>query len=236
MRLLDDRGYLRTGDLRRLGIFERHGARAGRHDLDEVRAPANLLPHRLAHLVRAVGLAIHVREVRAARRGRGEDASACEYTRFCKRAELDGAPHVQKVVPEGADITKAGDPHAQHLPKSGRDEVVLDLRLDARLALERRGQVERGDVHVCVDKTGKQRPSGEVGDCRGLRRGVATRSDADDLAVLDEYRRALSRRGARSVDETRVREIQRSHRKPLSSKKLARTRSPAGCSALDSSG
>ena len=62
--LVDDRVQLLGGHLRRLGILDQHRARAGRHQLDEVGAAAQLLAHRLAHVLGAVGLAVH----------RGEDA------------------------------------------------------------------------------------------------------------------------------------------------------------------
>ena len=67
--LVDDRRDLLAGHLRGVGILELDRARAGGHDLDEVGAAPELLADGAAHVVGAVGLAVHARR-RSARRAR----------------------------------------------------------------------------------------------------------------------------------------------------------------------
>ena len=93
--LLDHGRDLGTRHLSRLGILERNRPRTRRHHLDEVGAAPDLLARRLAHLVRAVRLAVHVPEVRSARGGRGEDPAARQDARPRERAELDCTPGME---------------------------------------------------------------------------------------------------------------------------------------------
>jgi hypothetical protein len=44
---------------------------------------------------------------------------------------------VKQVVAGRADFANGGDPHPQHPPQPGRDEVVANLRRHRVLALER---------------------------------------------------------------------------------------------------
>ena len=65
--LVHDRGQLGGHHLRGLGILAHHRTRAGCHYLDEAGAGADLLAHRLAHLVGPVRLPVHGAEDGAAR-------------------------------------------------------------------------------------------------------------------------------------------------------------------------
>ena len=64
---VDERRKLLAGQLGGLGIFALDGARACRHDFDEVGAAAKLGPHGLAQIPRAIGLAVHRSEHAPAR-------------------------------------------------------------------------------------------------------------------------------------------------------------------------
>ena len=140
VRLVDERGELRVGQLRRLGILELVRARAGGHHLDEVRAVAQLLADGLADLVGAVGLAVHRAVEAAAGSGRGDDQPAGQQPRPAKRAVAHRLARLLGLEALRADVAQRRHAHPQRLAQARLQEVgagagqdrlgsVLGLRL-----------------------------------------------------------------------------------------------------------
>ena len=167
--LVDDRGQLGSRHLRRLGILDEHRARARRHQLDVVGAAAKLLAHRLAHLVGAVGLAVHRREDRAAGRGGRDDPPARQDPRTVDDAEPHRVAQSERLVviaPTSRTVVMPG--REQHAGGLGEDEVA-ELAPARELAVERGRRAEAGapehvarQVGVRVDQPRHERASLEV--------------------------------------------------------------------------
>ena len=203
VRLLDERRDLLAGHLRGIRVLELDRARAGRHQLDEVRAVAELLAHGAADVVRAVGLAVHPGEEAPARARRGDDPPAGQQARPAERAEPHRLARLDDRAAEGADVAHGRHPAAQGLGEVGRDDMrgrAGQQRLGALVRLRQLGL----DVRMRVDEPRHQRAPLEV-DRRGVAgRRVRGARDELDPAVADEHRRALARRRARAVQQARV--------------------------------
>ena len=207
VRLLHERGDLGAGELRRVRVLELDRARAGRHDLDEVGAAAQLLADRLADLVRPVGLAVHAVEELAARPGRGHDAPARQQARPPEGAVAHRLARRDDEVVERADVAHRGDAHPQHLAEVRGQEVRGSAGPDRLLAFRGRGHAALR-VRVGVDEPRHQRATREVKGDRALRRRIGGVADALDRAVLDQHRGAVADGAGGAVEQPGVREPQ----------------------------
>jgi len=92
VRLLYDGAYLLAGELSRFRVFEHNAARPRGHDLYEVGAHHQLLPHGFSRLVATVGGTVHGREDAASEAGRRDDPAAGEHPRSLTQTELYRLP------------------------------------------------------------------------------------------------------------------------------------------------
>jgi hypothetical protein len=185
VRLVDQRRDLGPGQLRGVRVLQLHRAGAGGHDLDEVRAEADLLADRLAHLVRPVGLAVHPVEEPGARGAGRHDPPTGQQPRPAERPVPHGLARGHDVIAVGTDVTHGGDPHPQGLPQPGGEEVLSDPRPD-RLGAGGRHRRLGEDVGMGVDQPRHQHPASEVDHPRTVRNGIPGTADPGDEAVLDQ--------------------------------------------------
>ena len=207
VRLVDERGELGPGQLGGLGVLADDGACAGRHHLDEVRASPELLADSLAHVVRAVGLAVHRPEDATAGRRRRDDPRAREDARAGEDAELDGLAERDRLVVHAADVPHGGDPRLEERLRALCEDVVADLARTRELAVERASRAEARSADVVaqqmdmgVDETGKQRSPGDVD--RPVGRSPGRVADVRDPSVSEGDDDAVARWRAGAVDET----------------------------------
>ena len=199
MRLLDDRLDFRRRHLCGLYRLAGHGECARRHDLDQVRALLDLLAHCLAHLVGAVGLAIHRREEPAAGRGRRDDLAAQHEARPGAQLRPDRPAQGEQLATVAAEVARRRDAALEHRARGGRLSVGPHIRLVGELAARRGRQREAVEVHVGVDQPRHHRAPAGVDDAVAVG-GDFPVGDLGDDPVADQHGRALARRPAGSVD------------------------------------
>ena len=184
-----------------------HRARAGGHELDEVGAAAKLLADGPAHVVGAVGLAVHGGEDRAARRGRGDDPPARQDPRPLDDPEPDRLAQRDRLVVVAADVANAWSLRPRAAPArswparstrarvgAGSSPLSGGRRTEAWAAADVARQVGVG-----VDQPRHHRAAVEVEPAVDGRGGYL-----DDSPVLDPHRRLLERGAAGAVDHARV--------------------------------
>ena len=128
VRLIGHGRQLRLGQLERIGVLQLVRAGAGRHDLDEIGACPDLLADRPAHVIRAVGLPVHVAIETAARGSGRDDPAAGQQSGTAERAVAHRLAGLLRREPLGSGNADGGDAAAQVSAQVGLQEMRGDPR------------------------------------------------------------------------------------------------------------
>jgi hypothetical protein len=179
MGLVDDGVQLLAGHLGRFRILALDGPGASRHDLDVVRAAADLFANSPAHLPRAVGFLVHRAEDPSPGGGRRDDPAARQNLRPIDELEPDRLAEDDRLVVVAPDVANRREPGPKQGPGGLGEDKPAELGRARLLALQRWRRPETGaplevahDVHVGIDQAGKHGPSGDVAGA--VRRGRAS--------------------------------------------------------------
>ena len=213
--LLDGGADLLDGELDAVDPVGGRGDAAAEHELDVVRAAADLLARGAAHLGHAVAdPAAHGHGVGRLERhapagalvgvaaGLGERLAAEDEARPGEQPLLDGLGE----APIGAaDVAHGGEAALEH-PAQDAGGVGGDV-VGRPLGLRREVGRGGGDVDVAVDQAGHQRAAADV-DRSGIAGAHAAPADLQDALALDEDRLVGDEHPAVRVQDRGVREEQ----------------------------